>query len=610
MTVSTLETASHATTAWGAASNAENRYPGPEFVNAILARTGRGDYEQWLDHITAAAACSRPIRLSGNLYEVTRTGNSATLTGVGSTATMPDGVIYKACGNRRASLCPACSKTYQQDAYQIIRAGLVGGRGIPDNVATHPAVFATFTAPSFGKVHSRYIRNHPCTNRRRCECRPEPCHARRAEPRCAHGRPAFCFARHEEDDPHVGKPLCLDCYDHERHVIWNRYAGELWRRTKQAIDRHLAKLAKQRGISRVQVAINPVTGKPVTVPPIRVSCGKVAEFQARGVVHFHVLLRIDGVDAQDPAAIVRPPAAFSDADLHEAVKHAAKQIRFGTPGHPDQPRGWLIGWGDFDKGGDVRTVAMTGTNQVSDSQVAGYLAKYATKSTEAAGLRSTRLDEETVYDVANFGGNHLERLLAACWKLGRRITPRRYDPHPDRDLRLTALRTCSACGSKTTMVRCETCHHEFADGDSTCPPATTQRHSPTPDDPAYFQGLQRWAHMLGFGGHFYTQSRRYSITFTHQRNARTAYRRTQITPQQELPHDSDPASEETTLVISSLAFAGIGWHTSADAILANTAAALAREKQRLGREELAHLFATATDAEKGGVHFGETAPHA
>ncbi len=415
MTASTLETASHATTAWGAASNAESRYPEAEFVNAILARTGRGDYEQWLDHVTAAAACSRPIRLRGTLYDVAKTGDSATITGIGSTDTMPDGVIYKACGNRRASLCPACSKTYQQDAYQIIRAGLVGGRGIPDDVATHPAVFATFTAPSFGKVHTRHIQAHTCSDRRRCGCRPEPCHARRGAPRCSHGRPAFCFARHEEDDPRLGKPLCLDCYDHEHHVVWNRYAGELWRRTKQAIDRYLAKLAKRRGIPRVQVAINPTTGKAVTVSPIRVSCGKAAEFQARGVVHFHVLLRLDGVDPDDLAAIVAPPAAFADTDLHDAIRHAAKQIRFRTPAHPDRLQGWAIEWGDFDKGGDARTVALSGTNQVTDSQVAGYLAKYATKSTEAAGLRSTRLDEDTVYDVANFGGNHIERLLAACW---------------------------------------------------------------------------------------------------------------------------------------------------------------------------------------------------
>jgi hypothetical protein len=45
--------------------------------------------------------------------------------------------------------------------------------------------------------------------------------------------------------------------------------------------------------------------------------------------------------------------------------------------------------------------------------------------------------------------------------------------------------------------------------------------------------------------------------------------------------------DETTVVINSLAFAGIGWHTTADALLANTAAANAREQRLPAREELA-----------------------
>ena len=63
---------------------------------------------------------------------------------------MPDTVIHKACGNRRAAVCPACAEYYRADAYQLILAGLRGGKGIPDTVAGHPAVFATLTAPSFG----------------------------------------------------------------------------------------------------------------------------------------------------------------------------------------------------------------------------------------------------------------------------------------------------------------------------------------------------------------------------------------------------------------------------------------------------------------------------
>jgi hypothetical protein len=44
---------------------------------------------------------------------------------------VPDGVIYKRCGNRRASVCPPCSLRYKRDAYQVMRAGLVGGKVVP-----------------------------------------------------------------------------------------------------------------------------------------------------------------------------------------------------------------------------------------------------------------------------------------------------------------------------------------------------------------------------------------------------------------------------------------------------------------------------------------------
>ena len=126
------------------------------------------------------------------------------------TATMPDGVIYKACGNRRATVCPSCSTVYQYDAYQLLRAGLAGGKTIPESVSSHPAVFATFTAPSFGLVHSRVVTTHTCRDRTRCR-RPQPCHIRRNHGTCQHGQPAVCFTRHRADDPVLGEPLCLDC---------------------------------------------------------------------------------------------------------------------------------------------------------------------------------------------------------------------------------------------------------------------------------------------------------------------------------------------------------------------------------------------------------------
>jgi replication initiator protein RepSA len=52
----------------------------------------------------------------------------------------PDGTVYKACGTRRAALCPACAQTYRTDASMLLRAGLAGldAAGVPDTVATHP----------------------------------------------------------------------------------------------------------------------------------------------------------------------------------------------------------------------------------------------------------------------------------------------------------------------------------------------------------------------------------------------------------------------------------------------------------------------------------------
>ncbi len=61
--------------------------------------------------------------------------------------------------------------------------------------------------------------------------------------------------------------------------------------------------------------------------------------------------------------------------------------------------------------------------------------------------------------------------------------------------------------------------------------------------------LQRWAHMLGFGGHFLTKGRLYSIRFRDLRDARITYRRTQDTGPEHKPiRTAEHADEETTLI--------------------------------------------------------------
>ncbi len=95
--------------------------------------------------------------------------------------------------------------------------------------------------------------------------------------------------------------------------------------------------------------------------------------------------------------------------------------------------------------------------------------------------------------------------------------------------------------------------------------------------------------MLGFGGHFLTKARRYSITFRALRDARVIYRRTETNGpdyDDQRFHCQDDVDVQTTLVIGRLTYAGTGWKTTGDALLANTAADQARKRQQAGREEL------------------------
>jgi hypothetical protein len=93
--------------------------------------------------------------------------------------------------------------------------------------------------------------------------------------------------------------------------------------------------------------------------------------------------------------------------------------------------------------------------------------------------------------------------------------------------------------------------------------------------------------MLGFGGHFLTKSRYYSVTFRLLREQRVSWQRTQTTG----PQPTEPIEAPTVLVVNFLEFVGAGWHSPGDAMLANAAASRAREQRQTAREELATALA-------------------
>jgi hypothetical protein len=86
--------------------------------------------------------------------------------------------------------------------------------------------------------------------------------------------------------------------------------------------------------------------------------------------------------------------------------------------------------------------------------------------------------------------------------------------------------------------------------------------------------------MLGYRGHFLTKSRRYSVTFKKLRAARATWRRRQ----ERRTASADRHAEPVRLTL--LSYAGTGWLTTADAFMALSAAARAREHQRAAREEM------------------------
>ncbi|MFJ6393615.1 replication initiator [Streptomyces sp. NPDC091972] len=343
----------------------------PELANLAAQGTLPGILRQ----LSGLGGCTHPIRLDGHRTEYDldiTTGEIGRVLQHLDSTNLPAGQLLVRCNNRRTTRCPACAEVYRRDTFHLITAGLRGGKGTPEQVGTHPRVFATFTAPGFGPVHNRRTDGRPC--------------------RCGH--------HHDQDDDTLGTPLNPDTYDYEAAVLWNAHAGHLWRRFSIYLRRVVAKRA---GLSQRRLRDH-----------ARVSFAKVAEYQKRGAVHFHAVIRIDGPEGGNT-----PPPAWATAELlTDAIETAASKVRVDGPVIDGRPHTFTFG-----RQLDVRTIRSADFNdgqELTERAVAAYIAKYATKGAETATGALDRplkfIAELAQLDISD----HARQLIRTAWTLGAR----------------------------------------------------------------------------------------------------------------------------------------------------------------------------------------------
>ena len=244
-------------------------------------------------------------------------------------------------------------------------------------MGTHPRLFVTQTAPSFGAVHT-VTADGSCVRRRRDKllvvlARP----------------PRLLLAVSRGGRPAIGPPLCVDCFDFDGAVLWNAHASRLWNNTVQGIRRSLAKAG---GV--VQTNLKNVA---------QMHYLKVAEVQRRGLIHIHSVIRADGPESID----VEPPEWLTPELLSKVVR--------GSIGRATALRldGKSVRWGKFL---DIRDL---GTTTDDAKKVASYIAKYSTKTTDgtrdlARQFHSRRQIEELVDNP------HFRQLALTAWDLAAR----------------------------------------------------------------------------------------------------------------------------------------------------------------------------------------------
>ncbi len=264
--------------------------------------------------------CQRPVRMQ----------RRDVATGVEST-------VCIRCGTRVASLCPSCASLYRGDVAAVLRDGLFG------TAEDEVIVLLTLTAPSFGETHFVPPQAPPKDEKK----------AHAGWERRFGKRKCRCGNKHLPGDKEwTGVPRDSETYDYEGQVRWNRMVPRLWTRTADELTRVLLSDGS------------------------RLPYAAVTEFQRRGAVHLHVLMRVPTTFTLD---LYEDEGAMRSKAIEQIVAKVGTYAPGDTSGHR------------FEWGGQAHAQVITDAMGRDKKRAAGYLAKlvtYAAKDLASDGLGS------------------------------------------------------------------------------------------------------------------------------------------------------------------------------------------------------------------------------
>jgi len=111
-------------------------FMGPALEGVLKRAADPDEWELFERQLRSTGYCRQPVRMRGQVDAIDRT--TGEIRTVYSTDREPDETLLKGCGNRREAVCPSCARTYRGDAFQLVAAGMRGGKGVPETVAEHP----------------------------------------------------------------------------------------------------------------------------------------------------------------------------------------------------------------------------------------------------------------------------------------------------------------------------------------------------------------------------------------------------------------------------------------------------------------------------------------